>query len=141
MPLETVPGEDDILARVRTVPGIDVIEGEYTQDSFAPKTDANKMFRPYALVKFNGSFQSYDNGIVGPEKDTQRATITIYVVSPDDRTSRILRDQIRIALLTDFSPTDGSALRPGNSYSFTDPDLGYHRYVHTLGFSYLTNLS
>lgn len=141
MALGTYTGELDILAKVREIPGLDVMEGDYVDDSYLPSVDANKLFKPYALVKFHGSFQAYDNGIVGPDKDTQRATFTVYVVSPDDATTRKLRDQVRVKMLTNFRPTDGSSLRPGNAYSFTDPDLGYHRYVHALAFSYQFNLS
>lgn len=141
MPLNTVPGEDDIVARIKEIEGVDVHESDYTDDSYLPTVDANKLFKPYILVKFNGGFQAYDNGICGPEKDSQRATFTVYVVSPDDRVTRGLRDQVREKMLTNFRPTDGSSLRPGNSYSFVDPDLGYHRYVHATAFSYLFNLS
>lgn len=141
MPLATFPGEEDIVAKIREIPGVDVMEGDYTDDSYLPTVDANKLFKPYMLVKFHGSFQAYDNGIVGPEKDTQRATFTVYVVSPDDGTTRQLRDQVREKMLTNFRPTDGGPLRPGNAFSFTDPDLGYHRYVHALAYTYQFNLS
>lgn len=141
MPLATVPGEDTIVARLKEILGVDVMEGDYTDDSYLPTLDENKMFKPYLLVKFNGGFQAYDNGICGPEKDTQKATFTVYVVTPDDRTTRDIRDQVRQKMLTNFQPTDGSSLRPGNSYSFVDPDLGFHRYVHATAFSYLFNLS
>lgn len=142
MPLSTVAGEDDIIAKLRTIEGVDVIEGEYTQDSWNPQVDpVNKMFAPYLLVKFNGGFPAYENGICGPEKDTQRATFSVFVVSPDDRKTREYRDRVRELMLTDFRPTDGSSLRPTGGYSFIDADLGYHRYVSNVGFSYMTNLS
>lgn len=141
MPLATTPGEDAIVARLKTIEGIDVMESDYIDDSYLPTVDENNMFVPYMLVKFNGGFQAYDNGICGPEKDTQRATFTVYVVTPDDRTTREYRDKVREKMLTNFRPTDGSSLRPGNSFSFVDPDAGYHRYVHSLSFSYLFNLS
>lgn len=140
--LSTVPGEDNIVTRIKEIEGVDVMESDYTDDSYLPDVDdTTKLFKPYILVKFNGGFQQYDNGICGPEKDTQRATFTVYIVSPDDRITREFRDQVREKMLTNFRPTDGSSLRPGNSYSFVDPDLGYHRYVHALAFSYLFNLS
>ena len=141
MPLASLPGETDIVNKVKEIPGVDVMESDYVDDSYEPVVDENKLFKPYILVKFNGGFQAYDNGIVGPETDTQRATFTVYVVSPDDQTTRNIRDQVRVKMLTSFSPTDGSSLRPGNSFSFVDPDLGYHRYVHASSFSYLFNLS
>lgn len=141
MPLSASPGEDSIIAKIKEIPGIDVMESDYTDDSYIPETDANKMFVPYVQVKFDGAFQTYDNGICGPERDTLRATFTVYVVSPDAANARDLRDQVRVKLLSNFRPTDGSFLRPGNSYSFVDPDLGYQRYVQVMAFSYQFNLS
>lgn len=137
----TGPGELDILAKIRTIPGVDVIEGEYTNDSYKPKVDPiSKMFKPYLLVKFNGGFATNDNGIVSSLHDTGRASITVFVVSPDDGVSRDLRDQLRVKMLDRFEPTDGSALRPGGSYSFVDSDLGYNRYAQVTSFSYTYNL-
>jgi len=141
MPVASATGEDDILAKIKTIVGVDVMESDYVDDSYLPVLDANKMFKPYILVKFNGGFPEYDNGICGPEKDTQRASITVYVVTPDARTTRTFRDQVREKMLTNFRPTDAGPLRPGNSYSFVDPDLGFHRYVQALSFSYTFNLS
>lgn len=141
MSLNSLQSEDDIMDKLKTIPGVDVIEGEYTEDSFVPKEDANKMFRPYLLVKFNGGFPAYDNGIVGPELDTQRASFSIYIVAPDDRVARDIRSQVRIKMLTDFQPTDSSSLRPTGGFSFVDSDLGYNRYAHNIGFAYTFNLS
>jgi len=141
MSLNTLPGEDDIVAKLREIPGVDVIEGEYTPDSYTPVTDTNKMFRPYLTVKFNGAFPHYDGGILGPDKDVQRASFSVFITSPDDRVSRDIRNQVREKMLTNFRPTDGSSLRPAGAYSFADTDLGYNRYTHNIGFSYLFNLS
>lgn len=141
MTLGTAAGELDIVNKIKEVPGIDVIEGEYTPDSYIPVTDANKMFVPYALIKFNGAFPWNDNGIVGPQYDTLRASFSVYVVAPTDRVARSIRDQVRIKLLTNFHPTDGSLLSNSTGLSFIDSDLGYNRYVHNVGFSYLFNLS
>jgi len=141
MPLNTLPGEIDIFERISTITGLKVMEGEYASDSYIPKLDANKMFQPYALIKYNPAFPAYDDGIVGPDKDTLRATFSVYVVSPDDRVTREFSHNVREVLLTDFKPTDGSSLKPGGGYSFVDSDLGYNRYVQTGSFAYTTNLS
>jgi len=141
MPLDSILGEDDIIAKLKTIPGVDVMEGEYTVDGYAPKLDVNKMFKPYLLVKFNGAFPTTDNGIVGPQYDTQRATFSVYVVTPDDRTTRVIRSQVREMMLTNFAPRDGSMLKPAGSFSFVDVDLGYNRYCHNIGFAYQFNLS
>lgn len=141
MSVSAVPGEDSVVAQIKTIPGVDVYEGEYTPDSFNPTVDANNMFVPYILIKFSGAFSTVDNGICGPEKDTLRNTFSVYVVSPDDRTTRLLRDQVRAKMLTNFRPTDAGTLRPTGGFSFIDADLGYHRYVHNIGFAYNYNLS
>lgn len=142
MPLDSIQGEDDVLAKLREIPGVDVSEGEYTDDSYVPKVDpATQMFKPYLLIKWNAAFPTNDNGIVGPEKDTLRNSFSVYVVSPDDRTTRIIRNQVREKMLTNFAPTDGSALKPTGGFSFVDADLGYNRFAHNIGFSYWTNLS
>lgn len=141
MPLNSEPGEDDVMAKLRTIPGVDIVEGEYTPDSWTPDVDANGLFKPYFTVKFNAGFPTYDNGIVGPEKDSLRNTFSVYVASPDDRLTRNLRNQVREKMLTDFAPTDGSSLKPTGGFSFVDSDLGYNRYVHNIGFAYQTNLS
>lgn len=141
MVLSIVNSEDDVIAQIKTVPGIDVYAGAYTPDSFNPRVDAHGMFTPYVLVRFNGSYQTNDQGIIGYDKDTLRNTFTAYIVSPDDRTTRDLRDQVRQALLVDFQPTDSSSLAPAGGLSFVDADLGYNRYVNASDYYYITNLS
>lgn len=141
MPLSMTPGQDDIVAKLKEIQGVDVMEGEYTDDSYVPVVDDNKLFRPYILTGFFPATMTVDNGIAQPEKDTQRATIEVFVVSPDDRLTRVLADQAREKLLISFRPTDSSFLRAKGGYKFVDPDLGYHRYVQVLSFTYTFNLS
>jgi hypothetical protein len=141
MSLDFILGEDDVTAKIKTVPGIDVMEGEYVFDSYVPDRDANGMWVPYVTIKFNGAFPAHDNGIVGPELDTQRISFSVYVCAPTSRVSRAIRDQITKALLTDFAPTDGSSLLPAGSLSFIDVSLGWKRYISNISYSYMANLS
>ncbi len=141
MSLSSAASEEDIVARIKEIPGVDVMEGEYASDSWKPVIDSNKLFKPYMLIKFNGSFQTFDNGVVSPAWDTLRASFSVYVVAPSDKIARSLRDQVRIKMLDGFLPTDGSTLRPTGGFSLIDPDLGYHRYVHNIGFAYTHNLN
>jgi hypothetical protein len=134
-------GEDDIITQLKTIAGVDVFNGEYTSDSYTPVVDANKLFKPYLTVKFNGAFPAHDNGITTPNLDMQRSTFSVYVVSPDDRVTRQIRNQVRIKMLTNFHPTDGSTLSPLSGLSFIDVDTGYQRYVHVIAFSFYFNLS
>jgi hypothetical protein len=140
--LGQLAGEDDIVARLKQIPGVDVIQGEYTSDSYLPSVDTTTgLFKPYILLKIDAATQFFDNGIADPAWDTQKAGIQVFVVSPDDRVTRGIRDQVREKLLSGFRPTDGSYLRPRGGYSFIDPDLGFHRYVQVLGFTYTFNLT
>lgn len=143
MPLTFTNGENDIMTQLRTITGVDVMEGEYAGSGYIPTLDTNKLFKPYMLVKFNGGFSNpQDNGIVGSWLDTYRITFSVYVVAPDDNVARVLRDQVRGKMINaTFKPTDGSALGPIGGVSFVDSDLGYNRYVHNIGFKYYANLS
>lgn len=138
--LGTSAGERDIMNRLSEIEGITFMEGTYTETSFEPETDENKLFAPYALVAFGGFYPGFENGIVGSHLDTHRATFSIYVVAPFDSTAREFRDDIRNKLMVDFRPTDGTQLRPNTGYSFTDGDLGFNRYVQVVGFSYKFNM-
>jgi hypothetical protein len=140
--LDTLPGEDAIIAKLKTIPGVDVFEGEYAPDSYEPVVDPEThLFKPYLTVKFNPGFSAGDNGIVSNADDTQRAAFSVFVITPDDRLTRHIRNQVRRVLLVDFEPEDASALRVASGYSFVDSDLGYNRYVQNVGFSYTFNLT
>jgi len=141
MPTSQLPGEDSIVSRLKTIPGVDVIEGEYTEDSWKPDVDENELFKPYILVAFYPSRSGFDNGLAEPHKDTERATFDVFIVSPNDRLTRDIRDQVKDVLFEDFRPIDGSYIRPKGGYKFVDPDLGYHRYVQVLSLTYTFNLS
>lgn len=141
MPLSQSQGENDIIQKLLEIEGIDIIPGEYVEDSYVPKTDTNGMFVPYITVGFDPPNSTFDNGIVSPAWDTQRAQFAVFVVSPSDTLTREYRDKVREKLLVDFRPTDGSYLKARGGYRFVDPDLGYHRYVQVLQFSYTFNLS
>jgi hypothetical protein len=141
MPLNSLQGEDDIITQLKTIAGVDVFNGEYTSDGYVPQTDANTMFKPYLTVKFNGAFPAHDNGITTPDLDTQRATFSVYVITPDDRVTRNILNQVRVKMLTNFHPTDGSTLSPTGGQSFIDASSGLQRYCHVISFSYYFNLS
>lgn len=142
MTLSQIAGEDDIIAKLKEIPGVDILMGEYTPDGYVPKVDkATGIFKPYITVRFEPPQTGYDPGIADPSWDTQRASFTTFIVSPGDRITRDLRDQVRQKLLISFQPSDGSFLRPRSGFTFVDPDLGFHRYVQAIGFSYTFNLS
>lgn len=140
MPLEQVPAHDSILAQLKTIQGIDVYEGQYITDGSIPKLDVNGLFPPYATTVFGASYEGTSRGIVKEKYNTLRTTVTVYVIAPTDRLTRQYVDKAREALLG-FIPTDGSPLKPYGGYDFVDADLGVTRYVHSLVFSYETNMT
>lgn len=141
MPVTQSVGEEDILTRLKEIPGVDVMDGDYVEDSYVPKLDANKLFKPYILVSFSPGNYGFDPGIADPSWDTQRAQFDVFVVSPSARLTRDLRDQVREKLLVSFRPTDASYIKSGGGYKFVDADLGYHRYVQVPQFTYTFNLA
>lgn len=130
------------MARLREIEGVDILEGEYSPDSYKPALDPDsKLFAPYVTVKFHPAINGTDPGIADPAWDTQRASFTTFIVSPRDNETRRLRDMVKEKLLKDFSPTDGSRIRIRGGFAFTDPDVGYHRYVQAIEYTYLFNLA
>lgn len=138
--LSTNPGERDIMNKLSEIEGIEFMRGAYTETGFKPDVDDNGLFAPYALVSFGGFYPGFENGIVGNQYDTHRATFSIYIVAPDDDLASEFRDDVRGKMMINFRPTDGSALKANTGYSFVDGDLGYNRYVQVVGFSYKFNL-
>lgn len=142
MPLEQLPGENAIIARLREIEGVDILEGEYTPDGWAPQVDPlNKLFTPYVTVKFHPATPGNDPGIADQSWDTQRASFTTFVVAPRDNLAREVRDKVRAKLLRAFSPPDGSRITARGGFAFADPDVGYHRYVQANEYTYMFNLS
>lgn len=129
------------MARLAEIKGVEWQRGTYLEDGYSPVVDGQGLFKPYALVQFGGTYEyTRDNGLAGPRWDTQRATFTIYIVSPFDEVSQEVKDKVKDKLVG-FRPADGSALTINTGYAFVDADLGYNRYVQVIGFNYLYNLS
>jgi len=140
MPLDQVPGQDDIIVQLKTIPGVDVYEGQYTPDGVTPPMDTNGMFKPYITTVFGASYQSKDRGIASERYNTVVTTVTVYCATPIDRVTRQYIDRIR-NVLVGYIPTDCTQLAPYGGYIYVDSDLGVNRYVHSAVFRYTTNLS
>jgi len=140
MPLDQVPGQDDIMATLRTIPGVTVYEGQYLTDGAAPPMNNDGLFKPYITTVFGASYQANDRSIDGEQHQPLFTTATVYCVAPSDRIARQYRDKVR-NLLTGFVPEDGTQLAAYGGYIYVDADLGVNRYVHSIVFRYTTNMS
>jgi hypothetical protein len=138
--IDQLPGQDAIMAQLRTISGVQVYEGQYLTDGAVPNMDENSLFEPYLTTIFGASYAGASRGIVSEQLNTLRTTVTVYSIAPDDRLSREYLGQVR-SLLLGFTPVDGTPLKAFGGYNFVDADLGVNRYVHSAIFSYETNLS
>jgi hypothetical protein len=140
MAISQVAGQDDILAELRTIDGVSVYEGQYLTDGAVPEMNNTGYFKPYITTIFGTSYQGDSRGIVTERYNTLRTTVTVYVVSPVDRVTRQILDQVRDKLLG-FVPTDATQLAAYGGYTYIDADVGINRYVHAAVFTYSTNMS
>lgn len=140
MPISQLPGQDSIIAELKTIPGVEVYNGQYLTDGAVPKQNENALFRPYITTIFGANYQGNSRGIVTERYNTLSTTVTVYVVAPDDRISRDILDQVAEKLLG-FIPVDGTQLKAYGGYNFVDADLGVNRYAHAAVYQYTTNLS
>ncbi len=139
MPISQVPGQSDIMDELKTIPGVDVYEGQYLTDGAIPNMDAQGMFTPYLTTIFGANYRGAEPGIVSEQYNTLKTTVTVYVVSPGDKLTRVLLDQVNEKMLG-FIPTDGTPLEAYGGYNFVDADLGANRYVHAAVYSYTSNM-
>lgn len=122
-----------------SIDGVDFMMGDYVMDSYVPEVDSDKLFKPYVLCKAHTSYETGDNGICEKSHDPLKGSLSFYVVTPDGWITQEITDDIRVALRGKrFTDTDYFVTSGG--YSFTDADLGYHRYAQNIGFTFNYNL-
>lgn len=140
MSLSQITGQNDIIAQLKTIPGVQVYEGQYLTDGAIPDMTDSGLFKPYITTVFGASYEGNSRGIVSERLNTLRTTVTVYAVSPSDNLTRQVIDKVRDKLLG-FKPTDATELAAYGGYNFVDADLGVNRYVHAAVFEYSTNLA
>ena len=104
--------QDEIMAELRTLPGVDVFEGMATDEVLAKFTGPNQM-KPFVTVDFGALVSSHKKvkGIVGARYDTHEGNIVVHSVANDMRTARMVIESVRGVLLG-FIPTNCSQLIP-----------------------------
>jgi hypothetical protein len=140
MAIAQVDAREDIITQLETIPGVDVYRGQYLTDGAVPQMTEDGLFPPYITIVFGASYAGYSRGIVSERLNTLRTTVTVYVVSPSDSITLDFIDQVNDKMLG-FVPTDGTELKAYGGYDYVDADLGVNRYVHSLVFTYQTNMS
>jgi len=140
MGLQLEPAIQDILAKVREIPDVQVFETEREAETSLTYTD--ETFNPYIVVTFGAPVRAaYGRNIVSSRWDINVMWMTAICVAPIASMARSIRDQVNDKL-TEFVPTDAGPLQLsgganyGSANDLTDPV----RYVSGTMFTFRHNL-
>lgn len=99
--------QDQIVARVKEVPHIDVYEDEMSDDVLAIILADSNQIKPFVTISFGGLLDPRRriNGIVGAKTHSQDTTLVIRCVASTSRTSRQVQ-QLVFDKLIGFVPTN-----------------------------------
>lgn len=140
--MSQLASEDQIVALLKTIPHVDVYEGQMSDEAFsALLTDSNQI-QPFITVSFGGLLDPRRriNGIVGAKTHTQDTTFVIRCVGSTDRVSRQVRD-IAHNKVIGFVPTNCSEIQTalfggtGQVSSLGNPT----RFASVQAYRYLVN--
>lgn len=102
-----VTAQDEILAQLRTIKGVEVYEGVMSANVIAKLEDNTNQMRPFIAVDFSAIVRSHKRvqGIVGAAYDTHEGSIMVHAIASDNSTARKVIQSARDVLLG-FVPTN-----------------------------------
>lgn len=103
--------EDQIVARLKEIPYVDVIEDEMTDEAFTAMLANSDQIKPFITVSFGGLLDPRRrvNGITGARANSQDTTFVVRCVGSTSRTARQVRD-LAMGKLIGFVPTNCSEI-------------------------------
>lgn len=103
--------EDQIVARVKEIPHVDVYEDEMTDEAFSSLLADSNQIRPFITISFGGLLDPRKrvNGITGARANSQDTTFVVRCVGSTSRTARQVRDLV-LGKLIGFVPTNCSEI-------------------------------
>lgn len=103
--------EDQIVARLKEIPYVDVFEDEMTDEAFSTLLADSNQIKPFITVSFGGLLDPRKrvNGIVGARANSQDTTFVVRCVGSTSRTARQVRD-LAMGKLIGFVPTNCSEI-------------------------------
>lgn len=103
--------EDQIIARVKSIPHVDVYEGPMSDEKFASLLTDSTQIKPFITLSFGGLIDPRKNvnGIVGAKAKSYDTTFIVRCVGTTDRISRQVRDLVKAKVLG-FVPTNCSEI-------------------------------
>lgn len=146
MGLSTYATENAILARLKTIPHVDIYDDEvpYEDPGVVPKKDANGTILPYVNVYFGGPREAADDkGLCGPQYNGTVAYLTVQVNGGTSEMVRRVKDLVTNKLVGWVPDSNSGYLKLEGSVSYrkasttTIPKM----YVYEIAFSYRSNMS
>lgn len=103
--------QDEITAQLKTIPNVDLYEGQMSDEAFAALVADSNQIKPFITVSYGGLIDPRKrvNGITGAKQDSQDTTFVVRAVANTDRTSRKAL-QLALDKLVGFVPTDCSEI-------------------------------
>lgn len=110
--MSLITGQDEIIARAKTVLNIDVYDDEVADEIEPTIIPGSDQIKPFVTVSFGGLVEAPRrvNGIAGADKDTGESTIVLQGVASTPRGARRAVDAVREKLLG-FTPTNCGEIR------------------------------
>ncbi len=99
--------EDEIVNLIKTIPHVDVHEGQMSDEKFAALLTDSNQIKPFVTVSFGGLIDPRRriNGIAGAKTKSYDTTFVVRCVGTTDRISRQVRDLVKDKVLG-FVPTN-----------------------------------
>lgn len=84
--------DEDILARVKTIPHVDIYAGQVDDDESVPLIEGTNKIKPYITVNFGGGVQAPKRfkGLCGAKEDIQEGDVVVQCVASSDTEARKL---------------------------------------------------
>lgn len=146
MGLSTYDTENAILARLRTIPHVDVYDDEipYEVDGPTPRKSSNGIILPYVNLYYGGPREAADDrGLCGAQFNGTVAYVTAQINGGTAEMVRRTKDLVTAKLVGWVPDSNSGQLRLEGSVSYrkasttTIPKL----FVYEVAFSYRSNMS
>lgn len=110
--MSLISGQDEILARVRTIPNIGVYDDELPDEVIPETIPGTDQIRPFVTISFGGLVEAPRrvNGIAGADKDTGETTIVVQGVGSTPRAAKAAVEAVRNKLVG-FKPVNCGEIR------------------------------
>lgn len=132
--------QEEIIARLKTLPNVDVHEDEVPDEEMI--TMIGDQIKPYITISFGGTAEAPRrmNGIVGAAYDSDETSIVIQCVASTKATARRLHSLARTKLLG-YVPANCGEIRNAlyNAHGAVTHLVNPSRFASTQSFRYIVN--